>query len=222
MEAVVIGYEKGKGKYEGKVGALVVQLENGKKFEIGSGLSDVDRADPPKLGNIVLFIFLLDLGAVVNFRYHGLTSDGVPRFPTYAGERIDVLVKTPEEKEAEAKKAEENKTEEKKEENSDSGNEGRKYIYMEVSKEEMEKRQARAKEILDAALDAQKAQKQAQELKAKKKAELEAKKEEKASELEARAAARAAKKAAREEAKKATEQSETSDSSAKKSRKKNS
>ncbi len=76
-EATVVGYQKGKGRHKGRVGALVVQLANGTKFEVGTGLSDADRSAPPPVGG------------VIKFKYQELTEGGVPRFPSYLGPRED-------------------------------------------------------------------------------------------------------------------------------------
>jgi len=65
-------------QHKGRVGALVVELANGTRFNIGTGLSDAERDAPPAIG------------AVITFRYQELSDDGVPRFPSYVGERIDV------------------------------------------------------------------------------------------------------------------------------------
>ncbi|MEB3733584.1 DNA ligase [Halopseudomonas pachastrellae] len=70
-EAVVVGYTAGRGKYQGLVGALVVENEQGRRFRLGSGLSDAEREQPPALG------------ARVTYRYNGLTSSGLPRFARY-------------------------------------------------------------------------------------------------------------------------------------------
>ncbi len=70
-EAEIIGYLKGKGKYEGMVGALRVRLKNGKEFSLGSGLSDALRQNPPPIG------------AIVTFRYRELTKKGIPRFASF-------------------------------------------------------------------------------------------------------------------------------------------
>ena len=70
-EAVVIGYETGKGKYADSVGALKVRNEEGKEFKLGSGLTDQDRLEPPPIGS------------KVTYRYQELSKDGIPRFPTY-------------------------------------------------------------------------------------------------------------------------------------------
>ncbi len=70
-EARVVGHTAGKGKYEGMVGALVVEREDGLRFRLGSGLSDVQRARPPPVGTWV------------TYRYNGLTARGVPRFARF-------------------------------------------------------------------------------------------------------------------------------------------
>eukprot|EP00730_Choanoeca_flexa_P007212 TRINITY_DN12296_c0_g9_i1.p1 TRINITY_DN12296_c0_g9~~TRINITY_DN12296_c0_g9_i1.p1 ORF type:complete len:654 (+),score=138.10 TRINITY_DN12296_c0_g9_i1:116-2077(+) len=77
-EAIVRGYSAGKGKHKGKVGALAVEMACGKTFKVGSGLSDRERDHPPKIG------------AIVTYRFQELTDDGIPRFPTYVGERVDM------------------------------------------------------------------------------------------------------------------------------------
>ncbi|UJJ30669.1 DNA ligase [Halopseudomonas maritima] len=74
-EAVVVGYTAGRGKYRGMVGALVVEDEQGRRFRLGSGLSDADRQQPPAVG------------ARVTYRYNGLTSGGLPRFARFLRER---------------------------------------------------------------------------------------------------------------------------------------
>lgn len=70
-EAVVIGYRPGKGKYKGMVGALVVQDADGLQFRLGSGLSDLQRREPPPVG------------AQVSYRYQGRTAKGLPRFARF-------------------------------------------------------------------------------------------------------------------------------------------
>jgi DNA ligase 1 len=76
-EARVVDHLPGTGKHEGKLGALVVELADGTRFSVGTGFSDAERASPPPLG------------AIITFRYQELSDDGVPRFPSYVGERID-------------------------------------------------------------------------------------------------------------------------------------
>ncbi|HEX8987893.1 MAG TPA: DNA ligase, partial [Rhodocyclaceae bacterium] len=70
-EAMVVGYEPGRGRLAGKVGALRLLTEDGKLFRVGSGLSDAVRNTPPALG------------AIVVYRFQELTRDGIPRFPRY-------------------------------------------------------------------------------------------------------------------------------------------
>ncbi|MCD9086764.1 DNA ligase [Stenotrophomonas sp. SY1] len=70
-EARIIGYVPGKGKYVGMVGALMVERADGRRFRLGSGLKDAQRADPPPIGS------------QVTYRYNGLTVHGLPRFPRF-------------------------------------------------------------------------------------------------------------------------------------------
>ncbi len=75
-EAVIIGYREGKGKYSGMVGALIVKDKNNKIFAIGSGLDDLLRSHPPKIGERI------------TFRYQGLTNSGIPRFARFMRVRL--------------------------------------------------------------------------------------------------------------------------------------
>jgi len=70
-ECEILSYTKGKGKYEEMVGSLVCKMQDDKIIKIGSGLSDAQRANPPKIG------------AIITFKYYGLTSKGNPRFPVF-------------------------------------------------------------------------------------------------------------------------------------------
>lgn len=70
-EAVVVAHRAGTGKYRGLVGALEVESTEGRRFFVGSGLSDALRGEPPAIGT------------TVTYRYRELTSSGLPRFPTY-------------------------------------------------------------------------------------------------------------------------------------------
>lgn len=75
----VIAYKPGKGKYKGMVGALVLKLEDGMIVNIGSGLSDEMRKNPPQKGEMVAFI------------YNGLTKHGKPRFARYKRMRLPAM-----------------------------------------------------------------------------------------------------------------------------------
>ena len=77
-EARVIGHQAGTGKHQGRVGALQVELPNGTRFKVGTGMSDAERESPPALGEII------------TVRYQELTDGGVPRFPSYIGVRTDI------------------------------------------------------------------------------------------------------------------------------------
>jgi DNA ligase 1 len=70
-EAKVVGYSPGKGKYEGMLGALLVEWPDGTRFRIGTGFTDEQRRSPPPVGS------------VVTFRYQGTTSGGKPRFARF-------------------------------------------------------------------------------------------------------------------------------------------
>lgn len=76
-EAVVVQHLPGKGKYEGSMGSLLVELENGRQFRIGSGFSDSERASPP------------EPGTTITFKYYGFTSTGLPRFASFLRIRSD-------------------------------------------------------------------------------------------------------------------------------------
>jgi DNA ligase-1 len=73
-EAVVTGHTAGRGKHKGRVGALEC-LWNGVAFEVGTGLTDKERENPPTVGS------------KITFRYQELSTDGVPRFPSFVSAR---------------------------------------------------------------------------------------------------------------------------------------
>ena len=70
-EARVVAHLPGKGKYAGLTGALRMELPDGRRFSLGSGLTDILRRNPPPVG------------ASVTYRYRELTQNGMPRFPRY-------------------------------------------------------------------------------------------------------------------------------------------
>jgi len=76
-EAKVVAYIPGKGKYAGMCGALLVETADGKRFRIGSGLSDAERRSPPPIGSIV------------SYRYRGYTKNGLPRFASFMRVRLE-------------------------------------------------------------------------------------------------------------------------------------
>lgn len=70
-ECKVTGYRPGRGKYKNLVGALECQLEDQTQIRVGSGLSDLQRKQPPAIGS------------TISFKYYGLTGKGLPRFPVF-------------------------------------------------------------------------------------------------------------------------------------------
>jgi len=77
-EAVVLAHIEGKGKHQGRMGALECRNKAGKVFKLGTGFSEKDRETPPKVGS------------VVTFGYTELTTAGIPRFPVFLRVRPDV------------------------------------------------------------------------------------------------------------------------------------
>ncbi len=70
-EAVVVAHLPGKGRHAGRVGALKVRDDAGRRFAIGSGLTDAQRDTPPAIGQRI------------SYRHRGLTRTGLPRFATF-------------------------------------------------------------------------------------------------------------------------------------------
>ncbi|QPF73455.1 DNA ligase [Roseateles sp. DAIF2] len=73
-EAVVLAHLPGEGRYAGMLGALRVRNEAGQVFLLGSGFSAAQRRAPPPVG------------ALVSYRYRGLTDKGLPRFASFLRE----------------------------------------------------------------------------------------------------------------------------------------
>jgi DNA ligase-1 len=76
-EATVIAHLPGKDRNEGRLGALLVELEDGAQCKIGSGFSDAERESPPAVGT------------VVTYKFYGVHQSGIPRFPSYIRIRQD-------------------------------------------------------------------------------------------------------------------------------------
>jgi len=70
-EASVVAHLPGKGRYAGVLGALQMEMPDGRRFALGSGLTDAQRRNPPSIGTLV------------TYRYRELTKNGMPRFPSY-------------------------------------------------------------------------------------------------------------------------------------------
>ena len=88
-ECEVTAINAGTGKYAGLMGSVTCkslgaagstqdkQIPHGVKFKVGSGFSDRNRANPPKIGSII------------TYKYQNLTAKGVPRFPVFLRVRED-------------------------------------------------------------------------------------------------------------------------------------
>ena len=74
-EGLVIGHKPGKKKHTGVMGALVIRMPSGVEFDLGTGFSDADRKNPPKIGESV------------TFRFTELTDDGKPKCTSFIAVR---------------------------------------------------------------------------------------------------------------------------------------
>lgn len=74
-EARVVAHVPGKGQFRGMLGALLVELPDGRRFKLGSGFTLEQRKNPPEIGHLV------------TFQYQGLTHKGTPRFAVFVRER---------------------------------------------------------------------------------------------------------------------------------------
>ena len=75
-EAVVVGHLPGRGRFTGMLGALLVEMPDGRRFRLGTGFSDAERRQPPPIG------------ATVTYRYYGTTRNGIPRFASFLRVRL--------------------------------------------------------------------------------------------------------------------------------------
>ena len=81
-EALVVGHIPGRGKHAGKLGALLVKMleadgEPARRFKLGTGFTDEQRANPPPIGSRV------------TYRFRGLNDSGIPRFASFMRMRED-------------------------------------------------------------------------------------------------------------------------------------
>ena len=70
-EATVVGHLPGKGKFAGMLGALLLEMPDGRRFRLGTGFTNAQRRNPPPLG------------ATVTYKHHGYTGTGLPRFASF-------------------------------------------------------------------------------------------------------------------------------------------
>ena len=78
-DARVTGHQPGTGRHKGRLGALVVELADGTRFNVGTGFSDRERESPPPIGSMI------------TFKFQELSDGGVPRFPSFVRLRGDLL-----------------------------------------------------------------------------------------------------------------------------------
>jgi DNA ligase-1 len=76
-EARVIAHLPGKGRHEGRMGALLVETPEGTRFRIGTGFTDAQREHPPAAGEWI------------TYRFRGVSAAGVPRFASFMRVRPD-------------------------------------------------------------------------------------------------------------------------------------
>lgn len=77
-EARVVAHIAGKGKYEGAMGALVVETPAGLRFKLGTGFTAAQRRQPPAVGSWV------------TYRFREVNPSGVPRFASFMRLREDM------------------------------------------------------------------------------------------------------------------------------------
>lgn len=70
-EARVVEHITGKGRHGARLGALLVETPEGQRFRLGTGLTDVERDNPPPVGSWV------------TYRYNGTTAKGLPKFARF-------------------------------------------------------------------------------------------------------------------------------------------
>jgi len=70
-EATVIAHTPGRGKYKGKLGALELETSEGIRFKLGTGFTDAQRENPPKIGS------------TITYTYRDITKQGKPKFASF-------------------------------------------------------------------------------------------------------------------------------------------
>ncbi|SFM66839.1 DNA ligase [Variovorax sp. OV329] len=77
-DARVVAHVNGKGRNASRLGALIVEMPDGRRFKLGTGLTDAQREAPPPVGSWI------------SYRYNGATESGLPRFARFLRERPDL------------------------------------------------------------------------------------------------------------------------------------
>lgn len=79
FDGVVVGWEKGKGKYEGMLGAYKVMMQNGTVTTVGGGYTDAERAVDPQT----------NMRRVMEFTANAIFESGNVRHPRFIRWRDD-------------------------------------------------------------------------------------------------------------------------------------
>ncbi|VTU29380.1 DNA ligase [Variovorax sp. PBL-H6] len=77
-DARVLAHVPGRGRHLGRMGALLVETPEGRRFKLGGGFSDAQREHPPAAGSWV------------SYRYNGTNPGGLPRFARFLRVRDDL------------------------------------------------------------------------------------------------------------------------------------
>ena len=77
-EARVLAHVPGRGRHTGRMGALLVETPEGRRFKLGGGFSDAQREQPPAVGTWV------------SYRFNGTSPGGLPRFARFLRVRGDI------------------------------------------------------------------------------------------------------------------------------------
>lgn len=77
-DARVVAHVNGKGRNASRLGALLVEMPDGRRFRLGTGFTDAQRESPPAVGSWI------------SYRYNGSTEAGLPRFARFLRERPDL------------------------------------------------------------------------------------------------------------------------------------
>lgn len=76
MEGTIVGHNPGTGRLRGLLGSYQINTDCGHNLSVGSGLTDIDRAN------------VLPLGTKITFHYRGKSENGCPLKPTLKGEYV--------------------------------------------------------------------------------------------------------------------------------------
>ncbi|MEJ7687605.1 MAG: hypothetical protein WKG52_11770 [Variovorax sp.] len=77
-DARVLAHVPGRGKHVGRLGALLVETPEGRRFKLGGGFTDAQRETPPAIGTWV------------SYRHNGTNPGGLPRFARFIRVRNDI------------------------------------------------------------------------------------------------------------------------------------